>query len=183
MSGKGGSIILAFMCVGFIVGSVISFAVPCQYEDTIESLSDLGIVEDLNVPFHEIFPLSSYDQSIDITLLCTDGSLDIIILETTEWDAFIHSENYSAYFEAKNVTSVMTTVEINPPSNHWIDIILQTKYGGVNMSIIIVSHWMRYDITTAVNSLLVAIPFSVGSFYYYPKKAKNDSRLDGLGIS
>ena len=183
MRGKWISAILAFICIGFLVGSVISFAVPNRYEDTVESMSDLGIVENLTVPFPEIFPLSSYNQSIDITLTCTDGSIDILVMESTEWEAFVHSENYSAYFEAKNVTSVMTTVEINPPSNHWIDIILQTKYGGVNMSIIIVSHWMRYDITTAVNSLLVAIPFSVGSFYYYPKKAKNDSRLDGLGIS
>ena len=183
MRGKWISAILAFICIGFLVGSVISFAVPNRYEDTVESMSDLGIVENLTVPFPEIFPLSSYNQSIDITLTCTDGSIDILVMESTEWEAFVHSENYSAYFEAKNVTSVMTTVEIDPPSNHWIDIMLQTKYGGVNMSIIIISHWMRYDITTAMNSAFVAVPFGLAAFYYYPRKSKNNSETSDSSIS
>lgn len=170
MRGNRISIVLAFICFGFIVGSIISFTVPNQYEENIESMSNLGIVDGLNVPFNELFPLTSYNQSIDIFLTCIDGSLDIMVLETTEWDAYVHAENYSVYFEARNVTGVMTTVEINPPSNHWIYIMLQTKYGGVNVSFSISSHWMGYDIATAVNSALVAIPFGVGSFYYYPKK-------------
>jgi len=154
------------------VGSIISFAIPQQYDEEIVSFYDLGVVEGLTVPYHEIFPLRSYDQSIDITLTCTDGSLDIVVLESTEWEAFLHAEDYSAYFEAKNVTSAMTTVAINPPSNHWIDIMLQTNYGAVNISLSLSSHWMGYDITTAINSALVAIPFAIGSFYYYPKKRK-----------
>jgi len=183
MRGSRVSIILAFICIGFIVGSVISFAIPYQYEENIVSMSDLGAVEDLTIPFHEIFPLGSYDQSIDIFLNCEDGSLDIFVMESTEWDAFTHLENYSAYLEAKNVTGVMTTVEIDPPSNHWIDIILQTKYGGVNMSISITSHCMAYDTTTAINSALISIPFAIGSFYYYPKKPKTDSGPIGPDIS
>jgi len=183
MRGSRISIILAFICIGFIVGSVISFAVPYQYEEDIESISHLGVLENLTVPFHELFPLRSYDQSIDISLTCMDGSLDFYVLESTEWDSFVHAENYSAYFEAKNVTHVMTTVEIDPPSNHWIDIILQTKYGGVNISISITSHWTGYDITTAINSALIAIPFAIGSFYYYPKRPKTDSESIGPQIS
>lgn len=183
MRGSRVSIILAFICIGFIVGSAIAFAVPYQYEEDIESFSHLGIVENLTVPFHELFPLRSYDQSIDIFLNCEDGAIDIYVLESTEWDAFVHAENYSAYFEAKNVTNVMTTVEIDPPSNHWIDIIMQTKYGGVNITITISSHWMGYDITTAINSALVAIPFAIGSLYYYPKKSKTDLGKIGPDIS
>lgn len=183
MRGNRVSIILAFVCIGFIVGSTLSFIVPNQYDEMILMGSDIGIVNDLKVPFHVRFPLRSYNQSIDIFLECTNGSLDIVILKSTDWDSWYHRENYTAYFEVRNATSIMTTVDINPPYNRLIDIILQTNYGDARMSVSLSSHWMGYDITTGVNSLLVAIPFALGALYYSTRKTKNEDKSVGTGIS
>ncbi|MHA3964110.1 MAG: hypothetical protein AM325_011305 [Candidatus Thorarchaeota archaeon SMTZ1-45] len=166
------SIVLAFVCIGFVVGSALSFAVPYQKDEMILEGSDFGIVGGLTVPFHARFPLRSYNQSIDIFLQCTNGSLDIVVLKATEREAWYQGENYSVYYEARNVTSVMTTVEIYPPDIYSIDIIFQTNYGDVQMSVSMTSQWMGYDDSTGFNSLLVAIPFGLGSFYYATKKAK-----------
>ncbi len=183
MKGNWVSIILTFVCIGFIVGSALSFIVPYQKDGMILTGSDFGIRGGLTAPFHASFPLRSYNQSIDIFLDCRNGSLDIVVLKSTEWDAWYHGENYSAYYEVRNVTSVMTTVEINPPSIHSIDIILQTNYGEAWMSVSIINHCMEYDESTGVNSLLVAIPFGLGSFYYASKKPKNDDNSIGADIS
>jgi len=183
MRGNWVSIILAFVCFGFIVGSALSFTVPYQDEELVLTGSDFGIVGGLIAPFHAHFPLRSHNQSIDIFLQCTNGSLDIVVLKSTEWSAWDQGENYSAYYEASNVTSVMTTIEINPPSIGSIDIILQTNYGDARMAVSIFNHWMGYEDSTGVNSLLVAIPFGLGSFFYANKKTKNDDKSIGTDIS
>jgi len=183
MRGNWVSIVLAFVCIGFIVGSALSFTIPYQEEGLVLTGSDFGIVGGLKAPFHAYFPLRSYNQSIDIFLQCTNGSLDIVVLKSTEWSAWYQGENYSAYYEASNVTSVMTTIEINPPSIGSIDIILQTNYGDAWMSVSIFNHWMGYENSTGVNSLLVAIPFGLGSFFYANKKTKNDDKTIGADIS
>jgi hypothetical protein len=183
MRGNGVSIILAFVCIGFIVGSVLSFTIPYQREQMILWGSNFGILDHLTDSSHVEFPFRSYNQSIDIFLQCTNGSLDIVILKSTEWDAWNNGENYSAYYEMKNVTSVMTTVEINPPYIHLIDIIMQTNYGDVEMSVDISIHWIDYNDLTGVNSLLAAIPFALCSIYYAKKKPTNDANSNGLDIS
>jgi hypothetical protein len=83
----------------------------------------------------------------------------------------------------KNATSVMTTVEINPPYIHDIDIIMQANYGDVEMSVDISSHWMGYNDSTGVNSLLAAMPFALCSIYYAKKKPTNDINSLGADIS
>ncbi len=183
MRGNWVSIILTFVCIGFIVGSAFSFMVPYQNDALVLTGSDFAIVGGLKAPFHAYFPLRSFNQSIDISLACTNGSLDIVVLNSTEWVAWYQGENYSAYYEATNVTSVMTTVEINPPSIRSIDIILQTNYGDAWMSVSIFGHWMEYDDSTGVNSLLVAIPFALGSFFYATKKPKHEDNSIGADIS
>ena len=177
------SIILAFVCIGFIVGFTISFIVPYQKDEAVLIGSDLGILDGLTVPFHSYFPWRSYNQSLDIFLDCRNGSLDILVFKSSEWTAWHEGENYSAYYEARNVTSVTTTVEISPQSIDTIDIILQTNYGDVRMNVNIISHCLEYDESTGVNSLLVAIPFGWGSFHYASRKSKNDDNSIGLQIS
>lgn len=183
MRGNWVSIVLAFVCIGFIVGATLSFMVPDQFEENIVSAGDLGIFENLTVPYHTRFPQRSYEQVIDISLQCTNGSLDIIVLKSTEWDAWAHNENYTPYFEATNVTSVMTIIEISPPYMRLIDIILETNYGYAEMSVSISSHCMWYDVTTGVNSLLIAIPFAVALVYYGTKKTKNNESPTGIDLS
>ncbi len=81
------------------------------------------------------------------------------------------------------MTSVMITIEIDPPSIRSVDIILQTNYGFVKMDVSIYNRWMGYDESTGMNSLLVAIPFGVGSFFYATKKPKKDDGTIGADIS
>jgi hypothetical protein len=183
MRGNWVSIVLAFVCIGFVVGAVLSFTVPYQEEEMILWGPDFGIVANLKAPFHTEYPMRSYNQSIHIDLHCTKGSLDIVVLKTTEWDAWDQGDNYSAYFEAKNVTDVMTTIEVSPPYSLLIDIILVTNYGDAWMSVDLSSHWMGFDDSTGMNSLLLAIPFTAGSFYYANKKPKKDDNSIGVGIS
>jgi hypothetical protein len=183
MRGNWVSFVLAFICVGFIVGATLSFIIPYPYEENILSDSDLGIFENLTVPYHTRFPQRSYEQVIDISLQCTNGSLDIIVLKSTEWDAWTHGENYTPYFEATNVTSVMTAIDIDPAYMRLIDIILETNYGYAEMSVRISSHCMWYDVTTGVNSLLVAIPFAVAAVYYGTKETKNDETSIGIDVA
>ncbi|TFH02332.1 MAG: hypothetical protein E4H14_17735 [Candidatus Thorarchaeota archaeon] len=174
---------MAFVCIGFIVGATLSFTVPYQMDQLILVGDNFGILNDLTAPFHTSFPLRSYNQSIDIFLECTNGSLDIVILNSTDWGSWYRGENYTAYFEVRNATSIMTTVEINPPYNRLIDIILQTNYGDARMSVSLSSHCMWYDITTGVNSLLVAIPFALGALHYSTRKTKNEDKSAGTSIS
>jgi hypothetical protein len=183
MRGNWVSIVLAFVCIGFVVGAVLSFTVPYQEEQMILWDSDFGILANLKAPFHTEFPMRSYEQSIQIYMHCTNGSLDIVVLKAIEWNAWYQGENYTAYFEARNVTDVMTTIEINPTYNFLIDIILVTDYGDAWMSVDLSSHWMGFDDSTGMNSILVAIPFAAGSFYYANKKPKKDENSIGVGIS
>lgn len=134
----------------------------------------------LTIPLHAYFPWRFHNQSIDIFLQCTNGSLDIVVLNYNEWSAWDQGENYSAYYEASNVTSVMTTIEIDPPVTGSIDIILQTIYGEAWMSVNIFNHWMGYDDATGMNSLIVAIPFGWGSFYYATKEPKDEGNSTGV---
>jgi hypothetical protein len=180
---NGVSIILAFVCIGFIVGSAISFIFPYQKDEMILTGLNFGILGGLTAPFHASFPWMSYNQSLDIFLDCNNGSLDILVMKYTEWDAWYQGENYSTYYEVRNVTSVMTTVEISPPSIDTIYITLQTNYGDAWMNVSITSHCMDYDEQTGVNSLLVAIPFGWGSFHYATRKLKNDDNSIGADIS
>ncbi|MFW9832656.1 MAG: hypothetical protein ACFFEK_01565 [Candidatus Thorarchaeota archaeon] len=151
--------------------------VPYQNDGLVVE-GDLGILDGLTAPYYAYFPWRSYNQTIDIFLDCTNGSLDILVLNFTERESWYHGENYSAYYEARNVTSVMTTVEINPPHRS-IDVILQTNYGNVSMSVSIYGHWMEFDESTAGNSLLVAIPFGLGALYYATKESKKDDSSIG----
>jgi hypothetical protein len=176
MKGKRVSIALAFVCIGFLVGSAISFMVPYHRDEIIEAEEDLNIAGGLTVCFHSIFPLRSYNQSIDISLECTNGSLDIAVLKTTERSAWEQGVNYSAYYEAENVTSVVIAAEISP-SYTSISICLRTDYGDAQMIVSISSHWMEYDDSTGLNSLLVAIPFALGSFYYATRRPDNAAEI------
>jgi len=183
MRRNGVSIILAFVCIGFIVGATLSFTIPYQEERLILTGTDFGIVGGLTAPFHAYFPLRSYNQSIEIFLNCSNGSLDIFVLKSTEWNAWYHGENYSAYYEARNVTNVMITVEINPPSISSIDIILQTNYGDARMSVSVSNYWLGYNDSTGVNSLIVAMPFGLCSLFYATKKTEHDENSIELDIS
>ena len=183
MRGNGVSIVLAFVCIGFIVGSVHSFIAPYEMDQLILTGSNFGILDDLTAPFHARFPWRSFNRSIDIFFACTEGALDIIVLNGTEWNAWYNGENYSAYYEARNVTSLMISVEIASSYYQSIDIILQTNYGDARMDISMFSRWLGYDDSTGVSSLLVAIPFAIGSFYYAPKKSKNEDKSVVIGIS
>lgn len=183
MRGNWVSIVLAFVCIGFVVGAVLSFAVSYQGEEMILWGSGFWILDEQDVHFHAEFPIRSYNQSIQIYLHCTNGSLDIFVLNGTEQTAWYNGKNYAAYFEVRNVTDVMTTIEINPPDSSMIDIIFVTNYGDAWMNVDLSSHWMGYDDSTGMNSILVAIPFAVGSFYYANKKPKKDENSIGEGIS
>ena len=167
------------MCIGFLFGAILSFTVPHQEEGLVLTGSNFGIVGGLTAPSHAYFPLRSFNQTIDIFLQCTNGSLDIVVLNSDEWTAWNQGENYSAYYEATNVTSVMTTVEIDPPSIRSIDIIIQTNYGDVWMIVNIFNQWMGYDDSTGMSSLLVAIPFGLGSVYYATKEPKKGDGMNG----
>ena len=177
MRGNWVSVICAFVCIGFLIGATLSFTVPYQEEGLVLTGSNFGILGGLTAPFHAHFPWRSHNQTIDIFLQCTNGSLDIVVLNSNEWSAWDQGENYSAYFEATNVTSVMTTIEISPPIVGSIDIILQTNYGEAWMSVNIFNHWMGYDDTTGMTSLIVAIPFGLVAYYYATKEPKKD---DGI---
>ena len=182
MRGNWVSIVLAFVCIGFIVGATISFTIPHQEEGLVLTGSDFGIVGGLTAPFHAYFPWRTYNQTIDIFLQCTNGSLDITVLRSDEWNAWDQGENYSAYFEMRNVTSIMTTIEIDPPYRS-IDVILQSNYGDVWMSVSIYNYWLGYNDSTGMNSLLVAIPFGLGSLYYANKEPKKDDNSNGAILS
>ncbi|MGY5859886.1 MAG: hypothetical protein RTU63_11005 [Candidatus Thorarchaeota archaeon] len=183
MRGNRVSIVLALITIGFVIGSAYSFMVPYEIDRMILIGDNFGILDDLTAPFHTSYPWRSHNQSIDILFACTEGALDIIVLKGTEWNAWYTGENYSAYYEARNVTSAMITVRIEPSELHTIDIILQTNYGEVRMDISIYSHCWAYNDSAGVTSLLVAIPFAIGSFYYAPRKSKNDDKSVGIGIS
>ena len=183
MRGNRVSIVLGFVCIGFIVGSVHSFIAPYEMDQLILIGDNFGILDDLNATFHTSFHLRSYNRSVDISFACTEGALDIIVLNSSEYFAWYNGENYSALFEARNVTSRMISVEITPFQYQSIDIILQTNHGDARMDISMYSRWLGYDDSTGVSSLLVAIPFAIGSFYYAPKKSKNENKSVGIGIS
>ena len=103
-------------------------------------------------------------------------------MRSDEWIAWDEGENYSVYYEMRNVTSVLTTIEIDPPYRS-IDIILQSSYGDVWMSVSIYNYWLGYDDLTGMNSLLVAIPFGLGSLYFATKEPKKDDNSNGAILS
>ncbi|TFG26862.1 hypothetical protein EU528_13725 [Candidatus Thorarchaeota archaeon] len=182
MRGNMISIILAFICVGFVVGSAYSFMVPYEMEQLILVGDNFGILDDLTVPSHTSFPWRSFNQSIDIFIVCTNGSLDIIIFKSMDWIAWDAGENVSTYYEARNVSSLVLSVVIEPSYYYTIDIIMQTNYGDAWMDISMYSRWWGYDDSSVVTSLLVAIPFAIGSYYFTPKKSKNENKSTEMGI-
>ena len=182
MRGNGVSIVLAIICIGFIVGSAYSFMVPYEINQLILEGDNLGILSDLTIPLHTGFPWRSFNQSIDISFACTNGSLDVIILTSIEWIAWYYGGNYSAIYEARNVSSLMISVMIEPSYYSTIDVILETNYGDAWMDIRMYSHSWGYNDSTGLVSLLVAIPFAVGSYYFTPKKKENQSRPVGIDI-
>jgi hypothetical protein len=161
MSGNRVSDALGIVCIALAIFHIFFIVVPYQRDEMILEGSDFDIAENLTVPFHASFPLRSYDQSVDISIACANGSLDIVVLKSTEWNAWNGGGNYSALYETTNVTSVMTTLEINPPYFGSIDIILQTNYGDVWMAVSTVSHSMDYNNSVASLSLGASIVFAL----------------------
>ena len=177
------SIILGIICIGFITGAVYNIAVPYESNTVILQGTDFGILDGLTAPFHERFPYRSYDQTIEIYLTCVNGSLDLVVIKDAEWNAWENGGNYTPYYEATNVTAVMTTVDIEPAYAGLIDIIMQTNYGDVSIGISIIGHAMVYDYMTAINSLAIAVPFGLLWIYYaIEKEEKTNDRKTAIDV-
>jgi len=173
MRGNTSSNVLCILFVGLIAVSAFFFLVPYESEITILEGTEFGILDHLTAPYHAYFPMRSHDQSIEIFLSCTEGSLDLVLLKSTEWGAWYNEENYTAYYEATNVTFVMATIQIEPPYIGSIDIIMQTNYGDVEMSVSIVSRSMEYNHTAGITVLLAAIPIALAWICYMNRMPKN----------
>jgi len=178
MRGNGTSFILGFICIVFVLGSVYSFATPYETNQLILVGDNLGILSDLTIPFHTSFPWRSFNQSIDIAFTCTNGSLDIIIYKSVNVGG-----NTSPYYDARNVSSLVLSVVFEPSYYYTVNIILETNYGDAWMDINMYSHWWGYNDSAGLVTILVALPFGLGSYHYAPKESKNEKKTDGIDIS
>ena len=173
MRGNTTSNVLVALFIGLVAISAYFYVVPYENEVGILEGDDFGILDHLTAPFHASYPMRSYDQSIEISLSCTEGSLDLVVLRSTEWGAWYSEENYTAYFEVTNATYVMETIEIEPPYVGSIDIIIQTNYGDVEMSVSIISRSMEYNHAAGFTALLAAIPILLVWICYVNRMPKN----------
>lgn len=178
------SLILISLCILLVGNSIFYFVVPIERDEMILE-GNFGIVENLKIPFHAFFRERSQNQSIVISLTCSEGSIDLVVLESTEWESWYNGSEYTALYEWTNTSFVDTVIPIHPLYKGYIDIFIATTYGDVTLaSASIHSHSMSYDDNTAVLSLFGAISFVlVGVWYHYSTKGTNKFSVDAPDIS
>ncbi|TFH00745.1 MAG: hypothetical protein E4H14_19310 [Candidatus Thorarchaeota archaeon] len=133
---------------------------------------NFGIIDNLRVPFHARFWERSQNQSIDIYLYCSEGSIDIVVLEYAEWESWYNGSEYTALYEWTNTSYVDTVVQIDPSYNGIIDIFFSTAYVDANMVVSMYSRSISYDDTTAVYSLIGAFSLGLVLVYHHKKPQK-----------
>lgn len=165
------SIILSIMCILLVGNSIFYFIVPSENNAMILE-GNLGIVENLKVPFHAHFMERSENQSITISLACSEGSIDLVVLEFSEWESWYNGSEYTALYEWTNTSHVDTVVQIDPSYKGIIDIFFSTAYGDVVFSVIIYSRTISYDDITAGFSLFPAFALILVLVYHHKKPEK-----------
>ena len=140
---------------------------------------DFGIVDDLKVPFHARFWARSQNQSIEISLTCTEGSIDIVVFNSTDWESWYNGYEYTAYYESTNTTFVNTVIQISPLYRGMIDIVISTNYGDVAMVVSMYSHSITYDDNTAIWSLFGAVTI-VLVWQYYRNRTKTTPEVRSI---
>ncbi|MGY5879296.1 MAG: hypothetical protein RTV31_03550 [Candidatus Thorarchaeota archaeon] len=179
MRKKTVSNILSVLCILLVGNSIFYFVVPSE-SDAMILEGNFGIVDNLKVPFHAHFWERSQNQSIDISLYCSEGRIDLVVLEFTEWESWYNGSEYTALYEWTNTSHVDTVVQIDPSYKGIIDIFFSTAYGDANMVVSIYSRSISYDDTTAVYSLIGA--FSLGLvLVYHHKKPKKIFETQSVG--
>jgi hypothetical protein len=137
------------------------YFVPFEMNDTEATWQESNISDHLRIVNNFQFTPRSYDERIDILLNCTEGSLDVVVINRNQWGNWYQEEEYSSYYEVKNTTLVHVTVEIQPSYGGTVFVIISTPYGAVAMSGEVVGHSMAYYEPVAFILLAVAIPFAV----------------------
>lgn len=179
MSKSGGSIILGFLFLFLLGNSIFYFVVPYENDEMIIE-GDLGIVDNLKVPFHAYFWTRSQNQSIEISLTCTEGSIDIVVFNSSDWVSWYNGSEYTAYYESTNTTFVNTVIQISPQYRGMIDIVISTNYGDVAMVVSMYSHSISYDDNTAIWSLFGAVTI-VLVWQYYRSRTKRTVEVSSIG--
>jgi len=162
------SIVLSFLCILLVGNSIFYFVVPSE-KDSMILEGNFGIVDNLKVPFHAFFRDRSQNQRIEISLFCSEGSIDLVVLEFSEWESWYNGSEYTALYEWTNTSHVDTVVQIDPSYKGSIDIFFSTAYGDVTLVVSIYSRSMSYDDTTAVFSLVGAFSLGLVSVYHHKK--------------
>ncbi len=158
--------ILAIFVVLIIVNAGVFYFVPFERVEVAAEIEYLGIVGYLTIPYHLLFTPRSFSQAIDIAITCSEGTIDLVVLNSNEWGNWYIDEDYSAYYEIENASVILTTIDLTTPYEGAIDIIIQTNYGDVVLSGVIEGHSMAYNEPIAIVSLTLAIPFIVGWISY-----------------
>ena len=183
MRKKTVSSILSLLCL-LLVGNSIFYFVVHSESDSMILEGNFGIIDNLKIPFHAHFWERSQNQSIDISLYCSEGSIDLIILESTEWESWYNGSEYTALYEWTNTSYVDTVVQIDPSYKGFIDIFISTAYGDVALVVSIFSHSMSYDDTTAGLSLFGAFSLILVLVYHHKRPQKtHETQLVGPDIS
>ena len=181
MSKSGVSIIQGLLFLVLVGNSIFYFVVPYENDEMILEAGDLGIVDNLKVPFHAYFRTRSQNQSVDISLICTEGSIDIVVFNTTEWLSWYSGSEYTAYYESTNTSFVDTVIQIDPLYLGTIDIVISTTYGDVTMNVNMHSRSITYDDTTAVFSLFGAVSL-VLVWIFYHNRTRRTFEVSTIGV-
>ena len=175
--------ILAILCILLVGNSIFNFFIPSETDETILE-GNHGIVENLKIAFHTHYMERSENQSVAITLSCSEGSLDLVILESTEFMSWYNGSEYTALYEFTNTSFVDGVFQIDPTYKGFIDIGMSTPYGDVTFWGNIHSRSIVYNDIIAIISLAAAFALIVFIIDLNKKPQRvNEPEAAGLAIS
>jgi len=105
------------------IGILLIF-IPFPSTETVSNRQNSTISEGTFYIFHTTYSWRSYDQSFHAEIYATNGSFTFISLDDNGLSNWINHLPFNSFFQANNVTDLITSTQINPPLRGMIHFII-----------------------------------------------------------